>query len=293
VVKIEFINEFGLKEAGIDQSGVFKEFLEETCKRAFTPDINLFQSAANRTFCISHTSSIHENHLQIFFFIGRILGKALYDGIVLDIPLARFIFAKFLGRYNFFEDLPYLDAELYKNLVFLKHYQGIFLIIYILGDIHDLSLFFTVDEVLFGNIVTKEIKYGGANIPVTKENRFEYIFLMADYKLNRQCHAQYDAFVRGFKAIISSQWLQLFSPRELEKLMSGQNESFGIFEINPIDLVDLKPFVKYEGGYSESSPTIRHLWEILQDFNASDKALFLKFVTSCSRPPVGGFKCMV
>ena len=123
-VKIEFVNACGAKEAGIDQSGVFKEFLEETCKKAFTTDFNLFQQTTNGTFYISPSSSCHENYLQIFFFIGRILGKALYDGIVLDIPIARFIFAKFLGRYNYFEDLPYLDSELYKNLIFLKHYTG-------------------------------------------------------------------------------------------------------------------------------------------------------------------------
>jgi ubiquitin-protein ligase E3 B len=99
---------------------------------------------------------------------------------------------------------------------------------YILGDINDLSLFFKIDEGVFGDIVAKEIKYGGSNIPVTKDNRFEYIYLLADYKLNRQCHAQYDAFIHGFRSIISPQWLQLFSPRELEKLMSGQNQNFGM-----------------------------------------------------------------
>lgn len=96
------------------------------------------------------------------------------------------------------------------------------------GDINDLSLTFKIDEDVFGRILTKEIKYGGSNIPVTKENKLEYIYLMADYKLNRQCHSQYDAFIRGFRSIISAQWLQLFSPRELETLISGQNESFGI-----------------------------------------------------------------
>ena len=50
---------------------------------------------------------------------------------------------------------------------------------------------------------------------------------MADYKLNRQCNAQYDAFIRGFRSIISTQWLQLFTPFELEKLIAGENESFG------------------------------------------------------------------
>ena len=33
----------GLDEAGIDQDGVFKEFLEETIKRVFDPSLNLFK----------------------------------------------------------------------------------------------------------------------------------------------------------------------------------------------------------------------------------------------------------
>ena len=33
----------GLPEAGIDQDGVFKEFLEESIKKAFDPSLNLFK----------------------------------------------------------------------------------------------------------------------------------------------------------------------------------------------------------------------------------------------------------
>lgn len=33
----------GLDEAGIDETGVFKEFLEEILKLAFDPDLNLFK----------------------------------------------------------------------------------------------------------------------------------------------------------------------------------------------------------------------------------------------------------
>ena len=40
----------GLDEAGIDQDGVFKEFLEETIKRVFDPSLNLFK--------VSHSSSV-------------------------------------------------------------------------------------------------------------------------------------------------------------------------------------------------------------------------------------------
>ena len=33
VIRVKFVNEQGLDEAGIDQDGVFKEFLEETIKK--------------------------------------------------------------------------------------------------------------------------------------------------------------------------------------------------------------------------------------------------------------------
>ena len=35
----------GLEEAGIDEHGVFKEFLEDIIKKAFYPDLNLFKVA--------------------------------------------------------------------------------------------------------------------------------------------------------------------------------------------------------------------------------------------------------
>ena len=36
----------GLEEAGIDEHGVFKEFLEDIIKKAFNPDVNLFKVTA-------------------------------------------------------------------------------------------------------------------------------------------------------------------------------------------------------------------------------------------------------
>ena len=44
----------GLDEAGIDQDGVFKEFLEETISRVFDPGLNLFKvsKVILETLCI-------------------------------------------------------------------------------------------------------------------------------------------------------------------------------------------------------------------------------------------------
>ena len=42
IIRVKFVNVQGLDEAGIDQDGVFKEFLEETIKKVFDFDLNLF-----------------------------------------------------------------------------------------------------------------------------------------------------------------------------------------------------------------------------------------------------------
>lgn len=42
-MRVKFYNDLGLAEAGIDQDGVFKEFLEETVAKIFNVQFNLFQ----------------------------------------------------------------------------------------------------------------------------------------------------------------------------------------------------------------------------------------------------------
>lgn len=54
-IRVKFINQQGLDEAGIDQDGVFKEFLELTLKKVFDPELNLFK--VRFFFCILRIQS--------------------------------------------------------------------------------------------------------------------------------------------------------------------------------------------------------------------------------------------
>lgn len=74
VIRVRFINEQGLDEAGIDQDGVFKEFLEDTIKRIFDPSLNLFRVTSEQRLYPSPTSYVHENHLSLFEFVGKMIG---------------------------------------------------------------------------------------------------------------------------------------------------------------------------------------------------------------------------
>ena len=159
-VRVEFISEVGMAEAGIDRTGVFKEFIEDTVASAFDPNRGLFSSTVSRDLHPSASSAAADpNHLRMFEFVGRVLGKAIsphlppppppppptpphicprlptsahicphlhilaqaiYEGVVLELPLARFFVAKLLGKFVMIDELPSLDAELASSLAFLK-----------------------------------------------------------------------------------------------------------------------------------------------------------------------------
>ncbi|XP_064612255.1 ubiquitin-protein ligase E3B-like [Liolophura sinensis] len=278
IIRVKFINEQGLDEAGIDQDGVFKEFLEETIARVFDPSLNLFKATSEQKLYPSPTSYIQENHLCLLEFVGKMLGKAVYEGIVVDVPFASFFLTQILGHqfsmnYSFLDELPSMDSELYKSLTYIKHYEG---------DVSDLDLTFSCDEDFLGKLMTHELVPGGRAVPVTNDNRISYVHQMALFRMYGQIKDQSAAFIRGFKSIINSDWLMMFSAPELQKLISGDTVD--------IDIDDLRRHTQYYGGYHNNHKVICWLWDILnRDFSQEEKGLFLKFVTSCSKPPLLGF----
>nr|XP_020657546.1 ubiquitin-protein ligase E3B [Pogona vitticeps] len=279
VIRVKFVNDLGVDEAGIDQDGVFKEFLEEIIKKVFDPALNLFKTTSgDERLYPSPTSYIHENYLQLFEFVGKMLGKAVYEGIVVDVPFASFFLSQLLGHhhsifYSSVDELPSLDSEFYKNLTSIKRYDG---------DIGDLGLTLSYDEDVMGQLVCHELVPGGKTIPVTNENKISYIHLMAHFRMHTQIKSQAAAFIGGFRSIIRPEWIHMFSAPELQRLISGDNAE--------IDLEDLKKHTVYYGGFHGSHRVIIWLWDILaNDFSADERAMFLKFVTSCSRPPLLGF----
>jgi len=196
----------------------------------------------------------------------------LYEGILVELPLASFFLSKLLGKFNYVNDLVSLDPQLHKNLMYLKTFDG---------NVEDLSLTFSVVDNTFGEAVVRELIPGGKDIAVTNDNRIRYIYLIAHYRLNQQIKIQCDAFLRGFSDMIKPEWIQMFSPHELQFLISGAPGG--------IDMQDFRANVNYSGGYSDHHPVIELFWEAVSSFTPAQQRDLLKFTTSCSRPPLLGF----
>ena len=58
--------------------------------------------------------------LDLLRVVGGVLGKAMYEGVLLDAPLAPTMLARLQGRRPALDDLAAIDPVLHQNLVYLK-----------------------------------------------------------------------------------------------------------------------------------------------------------------------------
>ncbi|XP_015109716.1 ubiquitin-protein ligase E3C [Diachasma alloeum] len=275
-MRVQLVNSAGVEEAGVDGGGLFREFLSELLKTSFDPNRGFFRLTKDNMLYPNPTVHLLvDDFPKHYYFIGRMMGKAIYENLLVELPFAEFFLSKIVGRQSDVDvhHLASLDPVMYRNLLYLKSYKG---------DVSDLGLDFTVLSDELGERRIDELKPKGSQIPVTNDNRIEYIHLMADYKLNKEIRPQCYAFKQGIANVIPLEWLQMFNNKEMQVLISGAQI--------PVDVDDLKMHTNYTGGYAPDHPTIGAFWRVVEGFTNKQKGQLLKFVTSCSRPPLLGFK---
>ncbi|TFK10309.1 Ubiquitin-protein ligase E3C [Platysternon megacephalum] len=276
-IRVHLLNAHGLDEAGIDGGGIFREFLNELLKSGFNPNQGFFKTTNEGLLYPNPAAQmlVGDSYARHYYFLGRMLGKALYENMLVELPFASFFLSKLLGTSADVDihHLASLDPEMYRNLLFLKSYEG---------DVEELGLNFTVVNNDLGEAQVVELKPGGKDIPVTSANRIAYIHLVADYRLNKQIRQHCLAFRQGLANVVNLECLRMFDQQEIQVLISGAQV--------PISLDDLKSFTNYSGGYTADHPVIKIFWRVVESFTDEEKRKLLKFVTSCSRPPLLGFK---
>lgn len=273
-LSIRFFNDFG-EEAGIDGGGLTKEFLTSVCDDAFTPTRGLFAATENHLLYPNPVS----HDLKQLAFLGNLVGKGLYENILIEHGFASFFLQKWTqgSMRSSIDDLYSLDPNLYESLASLKQ------IFTTQGDA-DLGLTFSIDYIdAHGTVRTRDLIRNGSEVPVTKANYLRYIYEVANFKLNTSIRTQTDAFLGGLYQLIDPSWVSMFNADELQMLISGGHAN--------VDVWDLKSHTNY-GGYLDSDQTIKDFWTVFEEFTEEDKRLLLKFVTSVSKAPLQGFKAL-
>lgn len=258
-------------EDGVDAGGVKKEFFQLLMTELLSPDYGMliFQEET-RTYWFDPGTFESDD---AFFLLGLIVGLAVYNGVLLDLPLPLALYRRILGLDVKLRDLKDIQPTLVKSLDQILQFSGP-------GSVEDVFCqTFSVPMVKGGQTVDVPLCPGGDDRVVTEDNRREFVDLYVKWWLIDSVEKQFEAFLKGLLTLCGGPALQLFSPTELERLVCG----------TPcLDFEGLQKAAKYEGGFNANHRVVRWLWFVVRSLPDEEKKSFLKFVTGSDRAPIGG-----
>ena len=262
-------------EEAIDAGGVKREWLTLLSKEMFNPNYMLFALAKNgTTYSInSDSGKYNPDHLNQFEFIGKIMAKAIFDGMMIDCYFTRIIYKLIIGTPISYHDMEDYDPVYFNSIKWLLE-----------NDFSNSETYLTYsyNHDNLGEIQTVDLIENGRNIDVTEANKFDYIQRLCSSKLYDTIKPQIDALLKGFYEVIPQKLISIFNHRELELVISG---------MPTIDIKDWKNNTIYE-NYNEESTIVKYFWEIIESFDNDERAEFLQFVTGSSKVPLEGFSAL-
>ncbi|KAG7402033.1 hypothetical protein PHYBOEH_007247 [Phytophthora boehmeriae] len=269
-------------EPGIDAGGLLREWFGIVCKQIFSEKMGLFvpTKGEDMSYWIDPLSGEkNKNHLKLFRLAGILIGKALFEGLVLDVHLALPLLKHMLGIPISFSDLEFLDEELHRNCKWLRSNT----------HVENLALTFSV---MMENGTEVDLKEGGRNIDVTDENKEEYLRLVLEHRMLDSIADQLQELLMGIYDVVPKALLSVFDYQELELILCG---------IPTIDTADWRAnthirYIKEEDNKKgkiteeEQNGVLEWFWIVVEGLAPEERARLLQFVTGTSRVPVEGFR---
>ncbi|CAH1793708.1 unnamed protein product [Owenia fusiformis] len=271
VRKVMFYN-----EEAVDEGGVRKEFFMLLLREILDPKFGMFKYYEESRL-LWFSDQILDEDTTMFHLIGLVCGLAIYNATIIDLHFPQALFKKLLKREVTLDDLTDLDPSLGRSLKQLQEFED--------GAVEEtFGLTFQISRLYFDEVKSHDLVPNGANIPVTNDNRKEYVSAYIDFIFNRSVEQQFNAFSEGFHRVCGGTVLELFHPQELQAMVVG-NENY--------DWEELEKNAQYKGEYEGGRhKTITFFWEVFRELNLEQKKKFLLFLTGSDRIPILGMKAV-
>lgn len=242
-------------EGAMDVGGPYQEAISHACTDLNTYAVPILIACPNdrnssgeeRNKSILNSAMTSPEELELFEFMGVLIGIALRTRSRIDLDIARLHWKQIVRMPVTIHDLASIDNGAFRKLQMIQNPNQF--------GINPSDFQRTVASffnVTLCNGLQVELIDDGNSIPVTYENRFEYVKL-ASHHLLHEFDVQIEAVQRGIAKIVPAHLLLLFTSAELEFLVCGQRD---------VDIALLRQFATYDGP----SPQDRHvlfLWEVL------------------------------
>ncbi|KAM9295768.1 putative E3 ubiquitin-protein ligase HERC3 [Morus bassanus] len=251
-------------EAGLDEGGLSQELFSVAARTLCQPSTGAFRRVASGlAWFPSQASSCDDT----FFRIGTLCGMALYNGCMAPFPFPRALYKKLLGLEPALEDLEELLPVAGRSLKGILDEECDHVL-------KSLDMDFTIMEE-GDSMVVVELKKNGANIPVTKDNRKEFVDLYVNYVFNESIQKPFEDFMQGFLRGCPARKWKMFLPVELQIVLQGHTK---------FDWHLLEKNVMYQ-RYKKLDRTIRNFWTVFHKLPEEKKKMFLAFVSGSDRIP--------
>lgn len=291
---------------------------------SFTPEyvvptgMGLFPSCM--TGSKNGTSSLSSKSTPLYSFVGRLLGKAIVDGRLLDLrfsqSFSRLLLAycrvyhnKAIGRSanashgsrsrrgrislpsltdSCREEVWKLYTDGVSAMELLENVDGqlALSLTKILEMVRD-NQPETVESLCLNFVLPGydevELVENGAQVDVTLGNADDYVRRVVYHTVFRGVQAQTEALLHGLQEILDVKSLLFFKYDELDLLMCGP-----AFETWTKDF--LVQATRCDHGFSHESAAVRYLLQILSEMDSIEQKQFVLFTTGSPALPLGGLK---
>lgn len=150
-------------EEAEDAGGVTKEFFLLLLREILDPKYGMFKEY-EETRAIWFAEDSFEDE-EGYLLIGMICGLAIYNFTIINIPFPLALYKKLLNEPVVLSDLKGLSPNTANSLQSLLDYED--------DDLEDVfCLTFEITRDVFGEVKSIPLKAGGAEIPVTQENKY-------------------------------------------------------------------------------------------------------------------------
>ncbi|TID15756.1 hypothetical protein CANINC_004285 [Pichia inconspicua] len=261
-LRIEFVG-----EPGIDGGGIKKEWFSLIINDIFDPRRGLIDYDNEMGFA---NLSSNSHHFRLLYLLGEIIGMAISNSIILNIRFPTVMYKKLLGHKTEFKDLYEMEPTIFNNLKKLSKMSD--------TEIKQLQLTF---EITFSG-KNYELISNGKDTFVTGDNVSLYVEKYASFIVDGRIEEQFSHFSKGFHNVVDSKAFMMFSPKEAQKLIIGdENENM------KYDLYLLQTVTQYT-CCSEEDNVVIWFWSFFEDLNVRKQHKLMKFITGTDMiPPLG------
>jgi hypothetical protein len=271
---IAFLVHFQAEDV-VGEGGPYRQLFNDIAKELMssgndffipTPN-NVTKSGEYRECLMPKPSNISKQQLQLYEFVGVLMGCCLRTGVHLNLRFAPFIWKMLVQQNISVTDYDTVDWSFCESMKYLESMEH-----------HDNSMmFFDVFTATLSDGSIVELKPNGTQIPVTQSNAKEFIRLVKNARIF-ECRPQVDALLRGMDRIIPIHLLQLCTWSEIQQWICGSHI---------INLALLRRHTMYASGMNPAKfPHLEMFWRVLENFSEENKRRFINFAWGQETLPV-------